>query len=60
MTYFLNHKFGDIFFDICVVAAICAAANYYSPLQELSIGINPVVNIQNGALPKPTVLLRNR
>jgi hypothetical protein len=38
------------------VAAICAVENYYSPLQALSIGIKPAVDIQNWAFPKPTVL----
>jgi hypothetical protein len=47
MTDFLKHKIGGIFFDICVVAAICAVENYYSPLQALSIGIKPAVDIQN-------------
>jgi hypothetical protein len=53
MTCFLKHKIGGIFFDICFVATICAVANYYSPLQVLSIGIKPVVDIQNGALLNP-------
>jgi hypothetical protein len=56
VTDFLKHKIGGIFFNICVVATVCAVANYYSPLQVLFIGIKPVVDILNGALPKPTAL----
>jgi hypothetical protein len=37
------------------VATVCAVANYYSP-QVFFIGIKPVVDIQNGALSKPTAL----
>jgi len=56
MTDFLKHKIGGILFEICFVAAVCAVANCYSPLQVLFIQIKPAVDIQNGALPKPTAL----
>ena len=56
MTDFLKHKIGGIFFDVCFVATICTVANCYSPLQVLFILMKPVVDIQNGALPKHTAL----
>jgi len=54
MTDFLKHKVSAMFSDTCFVATVCAVANYYSPLQVLFIEIKPAVDIQNGALPKPT------